>query len=54
MGEFPTIKQEELAKIIAKELGIDLPGMKTKEAYSQFISANMNAYKRERQRYVKG
>lgn len=51
MGEFPTQKQEDYAKNIAQTLKIDLPGMKTKQAYSQFISENVNAYKRERQRW---
>ena len=51
MGEFPTPKQEDYAKKIAGTLGIDLPSMRTKQAYSQFISENVNAFKREQQRW---
>ena len=51
MGEFPTQKQEDYAKKIAQTLGIDLPDMRTKQAYSQFISKNVNAFKREQQRW---
>lgn len=51
MAEFPTQKQEDYAKKIARTLGIDLPSMRTKQAYSQFISENVNAFKREQQRF---
>lgn len=52
MSEFPTQKQEDYAKAIAQTLHIDLPKMRTKEAYSRFISNNVNKYKREKQTYL--
>lgn len=52
MGEFPTEKQERVAKAISRVLKRKLPSMKTKEAYTEFIKANINAFKRERQKYV--
>lgn len=51
MAEFPTQKQEDYAKKIANTLGLELPSMRTKQAYSHFISENVNAFKREQQRY---
>ncbi len=51
MGEFPTQKQENFAKDIADALGIDLPKMRTKQAYSHFINENINAFKREQQSF---
>ena len=51
MGEFPTQKQEDYARKIAKTLGISLPSMRTKQAYWIFINENENAYKREQQRW---
>lgn len=50
MSEFPTQKQEDFAKAIEDTIGISLPSMKTKQAYLQYISENINAYKRERQK----
>ena len=47
----PTEKQVKYANDIAKTLGIDLPNIKTKESYWQFISDNVDAYKKE-QRYI--
>lgn len=52
MGEFPTEKQVKLAKRISKALKRELPSIKTKEAYAAFIKANINAFKREQQKYV--
>lgn len=49
--EPPTEKQISYATDIANELGIKLPTEKSKQAYSQFISNNINAYKRARQSY---
>ena len=50
MGEFPTQKQEDFARAIEDTLGVPLPIMRTKQSYSQYISENINAYRRERQR----
>lgn len=54
MAEFPTQKQENYAKKIASTLGIALPGIRSKQAYSQFINDNVNAYKREQQKWGVG
>ena len=50
MGEFPTQKQEDFARAIEDTTGVPLPNMRTKQAYSQYISENINAYKLERQK----
>lgn len=52
MAEFPTKRQEDTAKIIAKTLKRPLPSVKTKQTYEKFIKDNINAFKRERQKYV--
>lgn len=51
VSDEPSEKQVNYAKGIAKGLGIDLPADFTREAYSEFISANANKYKRKRQKY---
>ena len=51
MSEFPTQKQEDFARAIEDTLGVPLPSMRTKLAYSQYISENINAYKREKQKW---
>ena len=51
MGEFPTQRQEDFARAIEDTTGVPLPDVKTKQAYSRYISENINAYKRERQRW---
>lgn len=50
MSEFPTQKQEDFARAIEDTIGVSLPSMRTKQAYSQYISKNINAYKNERQK----
>ena len=51
MGEFPTLKQENFARDIAVALNIELPSMRTKQAYSNFINEHINEFKRSKQRY---
>ncbi len=51
MSELPTQKQEDFARAINDVLGVPLPSMRTKQAYSQYINENINAYKRKRQRW---
>lgn len=51
MSELPTQKQEDFARAINDTLGVSLPSMRTKQAYSQYISENINAYKRKKQRW---
>lgn len=51
MGEFATAKQESFAMDIANALNIPLPSVRTKIAYSQFISEHINEFKRQKQRY---
>lgn len=45
------LKQEDLVRAIEDTIGVPLPTMRTKQAYSQYISENINAYKREKQRW---
>ena len=51
MNEFPTQKQKDFARAIEDTIGTPLPTIKTKQTYSQYISENINAYKRERQKW---
>lgn len=46
INEKPTRKQISYAKDIANRLKIRLPRELTKQAYSQFISDNVNAFKK--------
>ena len=49
-AEPPTLKQENFAERIASVLRIEMPKDKTKQTYSNFISANLDAFNREQQR----
>ena len=49
--EKPSEKQVSFATDIANSLNLCLPSELTKQAYSQFISENVNAFKRAKQRY---
>lgn len=44
MAEFPSEKQTNYAKIIAKALNIDLPNMRTKQSYWNFIHEHQNEF----------
>lgn len=53
--ELPTQKQEDFAKVIADTLGVPSPTIRTKQAYSRYISDysnTYNTYKREQQRWI--
>ena len=41
MAEFPTKRQEDTAKIIARTLKRPLPSVKTKQTYEKFIKDNI-------------
>ena len=45
--ERPTAKQINFAQDIAEVCGVQLPEERTKAAYSEFISANIDAYRLE-------
>ena len=47
----PTTKQYDYAVLISEELGVELPGIFTKEAYSAFIDAYHKDYKLSIQSY---
>lgn len=49
--EAPTEKQFDYAKAISDELGISLPAIFTKKAYSEYISNYQNQYKVSLQKY---
>ena len=51
MSVFPTQKQEDFARAIEDTTGVPLPTMRTKQTYSKYINENINAYKRERQKW---
>ncbi len=51
MGEFPTQKQERFAQLIANTLGIDLPNIKTKQSYWQFIRENKDIFQTKMNQY---
>lgn len=40
-----TVKQINFAKDIAEWFGVDLPGERTKEAYSEFLNQYADAYR---------
>ena len=46
MVERPTKKQEKYAQSIAKELGIGLPQIRTKQTYWSFIRNNEDEFRR--------
>lgn len=45
LNEPPTEKQAQFANAIAELLEIELPELKTKITYSDFISENIDAYR---------
>lgn len=51
MSEFPTQRQENFARVINKATGVPLPGMKTKQAYLQYISGYINTFKPKGQKW---
>lgn len=54
IDEKATEKQVKYATDIANTLKIQLPREYTKQAYSQFINENVDAFKRAKQRYYDG